>query len=305
MEGLTTLSAAQLSYVHEIWCTVKTNGVDKVGAYHGRGGGPHLFVDIVIPHQFDISSIFQTREKLIQMLNLPFGKVPEPFTGLRLSLSCHSLSQGCSRTLNEAEGRVSSAGLKENLLPRVGGTRPRLPRLQAHLGKKFEHSSRLLHKVKVRSNFYFTLHHKLTAKQRSHLTKHEDRRSNPAFANHGLNFFSSQKTLSKGGHNVSQSMATSLDGLIRHLVDQIALCGEHGESIRFFPSPVFELPMPCILQSFLSFFSLVGPYRPLRIPTLFFDNLVLLQNSIGLRMVLQARGSGSTVLSFASIYRND
>lgn len=28
-------------------------------------------------------------------------------------------------------------------------------------------------------------------------------------------------------------MARSLDGLIRHLVDQIALCGEYGESTRF------------------------------------------------------------------------
>ena len=28
-------------------------------------------------------------------------------------------------------------------------------------------------------------------------------------------------------------MAKSLDGLIRHLIDQIALCGEHGESTRF------------------------------------------------------------------------
>lgn len=28
-------------------------------------------------------------------------------------------------------------------------------------------------------------------------------------------------------------MARSLDGLIRHLVDQIALCGERGESTRF------------------------------------------------------------------------
>ena len=46
-------------------------------------------------------------------------------------------------------------------------------------------------------------------------------------------------------------MAKSLDGLIRHLIDQIALCGEHGESTRFLittlrirathPSHVFNL----------------------------------------------------------------
>ena len=38
MEVLMALSAAQLPYVHEIWCNVKTNGVDKVGAYPWAGG---------------------------------------------------------------------------------------------------------------------------------------------------------------------------------------------------------------------------------------------------------------------------
>lgn len=38
-------------------------------------------------------------------------------------------------------------------------------------------------------------------------------------------------------------MAKSLDGLIRHLVDQIALCGEQGK--HFSPS-VFELPVSCM-----------------------------------------------------------
>lgn len=61
VEELTILSIARLSYVHEIQGTYGTHGVDEVEIYHGRMSRL-AFVDIVIPHQFDVLETFQIRK---------------------------------------------------------------------------------------------------------------------------------------------------------------------------------------------------------------------------------------------------
>ena len=50
-------------------------------------------------------------------------------------------------------------------------------------------------------------------------------------------------------------MAKSFDGLIRHLIDQIALCGEHGESSRFLHHHRFEFELPTLPMFEIFFFT--------------------------------------------------
>ena len=61
-------------------------------------------------------------------------------------------------------------------------------------------------------------------------------------------------------------MARSLDGLIRHLVDQIALCGEHGESTRFSLSSsvraTHALRLPIFSQHYSAHCTIMLPKNP-------------------------------------------
>ena len=96
-------------------------------------------------------------------------------------------------------------------------------------------------------------------------------------------------------------MAKSLDGLIRHLIDQIALCGEHGESTRFLHNhlSISSCPrFPCfksflyILPHSLQQITLRDSFPCISVShilsSLFFSNLVLLQNRIRLGLLLQS-----------------
>lgn len=65
-------------------------------------------------------------------------------------------------------------------------------------------------------------------------------------------------------------MAASLDGLIRHLVDQIALCGEHGQSIRFASASLFELSYALHLLILLLHFNHCA-IMPVDIPLFFYS----------------------------------
>ena len=136
-----------------------------------------------------------------------------------------------SSPLSGLEERVSSAGLKTGHIAEGRGLSPASKR------------------TKVLYTTIAICHLPFASQAKSNLSKDEDRRSNLTFANYGLNFLLPNDPFNRG-HNVSPIMARSLHGLIRHLVDHIALCGEHGNSTRFSPSSVFELPLPCISQSF-------------------------------------------------------
>lgn len=73
-------------------------------------------------------------------------------------------------------------------------------------------------------------------------------------------------------------MVKSLDGLIRHLVDQIALCGEHGKSTQSSRLSVFELRIPSMNEYFISTLSVYCTLISAETTTIICNQSVLLQN---------------------------